>query len=130
MMKNEKNEFRKEFDEEFKNSSYVAKKTIWFFVRWILVIVVVFSILGFGIRYFSTNADYFIFKNSTSHVEGKIDDLSDYKLQIEKTDSVVEKAAIAETIVRQFSNFDDSKIQDDDLRQFLKDCRNGKYIVK
>lgn len=130
MMKNEKNEFRKEFDEEFKNSSYVAKKTIWFFVRWILVIVVVFSIFGFGIRYFSINADYFIFKNSTSHVEGKIDDLSDYKLQIEKTDSAVEKAAIAETVVRQFSNFDDSKIQDDDLRQFLKDCRNGKYIVK
>ena len=94
-----------------------------------LIVVVIGAALGFGYRYLKTNTDHEIFKNSTTYVEGKLDDLARYRLQMQQTDDPVEQAAIQGYVVDVYANFDEFKIDSADLRSFLKDCRNGVYSI-
>lgn len=65
------------------------------------------------------------FENSKSYVHGKIDDLQRYKRELERAADPVERQAIVINIQDEFSNFDESKIDNDNLREFLNDIRNG-----
>lgn len=65
------------------------------------------------------------FENSKSYVHGKIDDLQRYKRELERTTDPVERQAIVINIQDDFSNFDESKIDNNNLKEFLIDIRNG-----
>lgn len=64
------------------------------------------------------------FKEGTTYVEGKINDLSRYKREYEKANES-DKQAIAINIKDEFSNFDYNKIENRNLKQFLLDILNN-----
>lgn len=74
----------------------------------------------FGVRY--ANADREIFKNTVTYNEGVLDDLAKYKFQYDTAEDDVERAAIADLVRSRFANFDKSKIENKDLKEFLEDC--------
>ena len=91
------------------------------------IIIVGLTILGvsFGARLWDVNADRMVFKQSAVYNEGVIDDLAKYKFEMQSAKDDTEKQAICELVNSRFANFDESKLENDDLKQFLKDCRNG-----
>ena len=123
-MKSDK-DFKKEFNQGFANASYAGRKLI----IWGIIIILICAIGGFGYRYVSTNVDRVIFKQSITYNEGKLDDLAKYQLEMSQTKDPEEKAAIQEYVNSVYSNFDESKIENQSLKQFLVDCRNGEYNV-
>lgn len=127
-MKVNKN-FKQEFDQEYANISYAGRKITFKIILWVLILAVIISIGGFGYKYISKNVDREIFKQSATYNEGKLDDLAKYRLEMSQTDDPVERAAIQEYVVSVYANYDESKIENRDLREFLKDCRNGEYNV-
>lgn len=122
-------EFKQEFDQEYANASYASRKIGFKIGFWAIILAVIFTIGEFGYRYISTNVDRAIFKESVIYNEGKLDDLAKYRLEMSQTDDPVERAAIQEYVVSVYANYDESKIENSDLREFLKDCRNGEYNV-
>lgn len=74
----------------------------------------------FGVRY--ANADREIFKNTVTYNESVLDDLAKYKFQYDTAEDDVERAAIADLVRSRFANFDKSKIENKDLKEFLEDC--------
>ena len=118
-------DFKKEFNQGFANASYAGRKLI----IWGIIIILICVIGGFGYRYVSTNVDRVIFKQSITYNEGKLDDLAKYQLEMSQTKDPEEKAAIQEYVNSVYSNFDESKIENQSLKQFLVDCRNGEYNV-
>lgn len=80
---------------------------------------------GFGIRMWNVNADRMVFKQSAVYNEGVADDLAKYKFEMQGAKDEAEKKAICELVNSRFANYDDSKIENEDLKRFLKDCRNG-----
>jgi len=117
-------EFRKEFDAEYANAGYASRKVGKTILIWVLIVTIICSIAGVGLKMWHVNADRVIFKQSLTYNEGVLDDLANYRLQMIQTDDEIEKKAIAEMINSRFANYDESKIENDDLRRFLKDCRN------
>ena len=65
------------------------------------------------------NIDRQVFENTQSYVHGKIQDLAKYKREYDATDNMTERQAITSLINQQFAQFDSSKIQDPNLRNFL-----------
>ena len=65
------------------------------------------------------------FENSTSYVHGMIDRLSEYKRQYDTEEDIDNKIAILNTIDDEFAQFDDTKINNSTLRNFLVEVRNG-----
>ena len=63
--------------------------------------------------------------NSKGYIDGMTQDLSKYKLELSQTKDDTARQAIIVHINEEFSNFDESKIKNQDLRQFLVDVRNG-----
>jgi len=86
--------------------------------------LIIFGI-NFGGRLLDANADRMVFKQSVVYNEGVIDDLAKYKFEMQSTEDKTEKEAICELVNSRFANFDESKLENDDLKQFLKECRNG-----
>jgi hypothetical protein len=123
------NDFKTEVDGQVRRGSYVFSK-VSIRVFFCTVILIVLSLVAlFGVKLWQNYADRVAFKQSLAFIEVKVDDLADYKLQMLRAKSDIEKSAISDTIVQRFANFDISNIEDSELRQFLKDCRNGKYII-
>lgn len=101
-----------------------------------------FLFLIFGLGWFIIGNDFFMYKffapkyenvrretfeNTQSYVEGKRQDLVKYRLEYKRAKSAEEKEAIKQTIISQFSNFDESKIEEPELRGFLHEM---KYSVE
>lgn len=64
-----------------------------------------------------------VFENTKSYTHGKIQDLSKYYGEYQKADNVEDKAAIASLIKMQFAEFDEKKINNAKLKQFLINTR-------
>ncbi|MFL0249964.1 hypothetical protein ACJDT4_05970 [Clostridium neuense] len=64
------------------------------------------------------------FHASKGYVDGMIQDLSKYKLELAQTTDSTARHAIISHINEEFSNFDENKIKNQDLKQFLIDVRN------
>lgn len=122
--------FKKEFDQEFANASYAGRKITIKVGLWTVLLLVIIIAGVFGYRYVSANVDRMIFKETITYNEGKLDDLAKYRLEMSQTDDPVERAAIQEYVVSVYANFDETKIENRDLRDFLEDCRNGVYNVE
>lgn len=64
------------------------------------------------------------YKATAVYNEGMVDDLAKYYYEFNQADDV-ERSAIAKLIASRFSNFDESRIENKELRLFLEDCRKG-----
>jgi hypothetical protein len=76
-----------------------------------------------GVEVTSSETDRF--HASKGYVDGMVQDLSKYKLELAKTKDETARGAIIAHINEQFANFDEKNIQDEGLKQFLKDIKNG-----
>lgn len=74
----------------------------------------------FGTRY--ADADREIFKSTATYNEGMLDDLAKYKYEYDTAEDDVERSAIASLVRNRFANFDQSKIENKELNNFLKEC--------
>lgn len=101
-----------------------------------IIVTIIILLLGLGLGYYEVfytrtvgtakeSAERYKFKNNKSYVEGMISDLANYKLQYAKEKDTIFKNALKETIITKFSNFDIKLIEDQNLKQFLIDIRNG-----
>lgn len=99
-------------------------------VMWVIIglfSLLVFDFLGntyglFSYGFFAPkkeNIRRHVFENTQSYVQGKIQDLSNYKLQMDTTKDVASKAAITAVIRSQFANFDINNCPDE-LKPFLQ----------
>lgn len=66
------------------------------------------------------------FEQSKSYVDGKVQDLENYRKEYQQTTSKAEKEQIKNYIVDEFSNFNENNIQNQSLKQFLDEMENGK----
>jgi len=114
--------------ENIKEKAKIGAKTIAI----IAIILIVFLGLGYyKVFYTKTvgtsqeSAERQKFKQNKSYVEGMISDLANYRLQYEKEKDEKFKIALRETIITKYSNFDIDLIEDQNLKQFLLDIRNG-----
>lgn len=111
------------------------KSTVGIILSIMLLIALIFGGGYLGLKFKQTfgkaskDIDREIFKSSVTYNEGVLDDLAKYKYELQKTSDAIEKSAIAELVNSRFVNYDVNKIENDDLREFLNDCRNGKYLV-
>ena len=64
-----------------------------------------------------------VFENTQSYVESKRQDLVNYRLQYLQAKNDTDRAAIKTTIVMMYANFDESKLQQPELREFLKQMK-------
>lgn len=120
-------EFKQEFNQEYAEVKYSITKILLDIVKWVLILGIILGCFGFGFKYFSTNADREIFKQSVTYNEGMLDDLAKYRMEMIEAEPGVEQEAIQDLINNRFANFDESKIESRDLRNFLNDCREGVY---
>ena len=81
--------------------------------------------LGVGLRVFDANADRFVFKQTATYNEGVTDDLAKYQYEYTQSKNDTDKKAIMQMVNNRFANYDESKIENHDLREFLEDCRKG-----
>ncbi len=117
-------DFKNDVDNEIAEAGYIFKKVMSKVVIAIIILGIIAGIFGFCGKYFKTNADRIIFKQSVTYNEGVLDDLAKYKLQMIQAETETEKKAIANLVVDRFANYDESKIESYDLKKFLADCRN------
>lgn len=120
-------DFKDEVNSVMSDASYVGRKILTKAVIIILILSIGGAIIGVGFKLFQVNADRKIFKQSVVYNEGVLDDLAKYRFEMQSTSDEVEKTAIAELVNSRFANYDEDKIENDDLKEFLEDCRNGNY---
>lgn len=72
------------------------------------------------------NADREIFKENTSYIEGKSDDLAKYKYELTNEKDPIARKAIIGVIVDRYADFDESKMENKSLAIFLNNVREGK----
>lgn len=104
-------------------------KIIWLsIISFIGLLALVFMLNVYGLASFAffapkqAKVERHVFENTPSYVQGKIQDLSNYKLQIDTSKDLSNKAAIKATIRSQFANFNISDCPDE-LKLFLQDIR-------
>lgn len=115
-------DFKNEFDQEFADGYYAAKKVYGKVALWFLILFLVLGAVGIGYRYIKVNSDRVIFKQSITYNEGMLDDLAKYMFQYDNAEDDIERESIATLVRNRFANFDQSKIENYELREFLEDC--------
>lgn len=70
------------------------------------------------------NANREVFEQTQSYVEGKRQEIIKLHHEWMQATSDVDKKSIESVVRQSFSNFDDTKITDPDLYNFLRDCKN------
>ena len=94
-----------------------------------LIAILVFTATGFNFitfRFYEPkmeNARREVFLNTKSYNEGMISDLQRYYEDYNRTSSATDKAAIRNYINMRFANFDDGKIENQQLATFLTKMR-------
>lgn len=119
-------ELKNDIDQGFAIGKYIGNKVLVGFI----ILAIVLGIIGFVFKYVGKNSDRIIFKQTITYNEGVLDDLAKYRLEIITSNDPIEKSAIAELVNSRFANYDETKIENNDLKYFLKDCRNGKYSLE
>lgn len=64
-------------------------------------------------------------EESTVYIQGMIEKLANYQYEYTMTDDSLEKKAIARKAHVEFANFDESKVTDANLLQFLQGIKSG-----
>ena len=82
----------------------------------ILVLSAVSTVSGVYYKRYKVNQDRVTFKQSATYNEGVLDDLAKYRYEMIKATDDIEKSAIADLVNSRFANYDESKIENKDLK--------------
>jgi hypothetical protein len=102
-----------------------------------LIIGFVWMVFGFGwlgVGYTKTvgvaqeNANHEVFKAGKAYNEGMAKDLANYMLQYQQATTDSAKKGIVNLVVHTYADFDGSKLENADVRNFLNKCMNGDYL--
>lgn len=66
-----------------------------------------------------------MYKKSTAYIEGKARDIAQYRMQLQTEKDPAARKAIIEYIITSTSDFDIDDLQDNNLRDFVIQVRNG-----
>jgi hypothetical protein len=95
------------------------------------VLALCFVLRAFGVFQFSVfgpmeqNIRREVFENTNSYNRGKIQELAKYRLEYLKTSDDTVRRAVAATIRSQFADYPAKRIEDPELREFLKNIKGG-----
>ena len=93
------------------------------------ILTVVCGVGGLAYKHYigraDANIERDIFENSKSYVSGMVSDLAEHEKELRETEDKTERAAIIDFINEKFANFDETKIDNGYLREFLEDIRRG-----
>lgn len=119
------NNFKRDIDREFKEGDYIAKKSITRGVIIVVLLIVIFSAIGFGYKRFAVDANREIFKHSIAYTETAANFLAKEYQEYNKAETAVEKTAIMQYVVNRYPNLDMNEIENSELRSFYKKCLHG-----
>lgn len=103
-------------------------------VKWSIIAL----LIGFALTWIAQGQDFFmykfwqpkmenvrreVFENTQSYVESKRQDLTKYRLEYLRDTSAMDRQALKMTIVQEFANFDESKLTEPQLREFLRQMK-------
>ena len=119
-------DFKEEFDREFNNGTYVARKTGVHVLITILIIVVLGGIAGVAytltIGKAQKNAEREVFKESVAYTEQAASFLAKSYKEYNDAESDEDKNAVMEYVIMRYPNLDTDSIDNDALRQFYTKC--------
>jgi len=96
----------------------------------LLILVIAFGLEFLGLHWFKffhprwEGAKHTAFKATRAYNEGKLQELSRYRLQYLRSKDPVERSAIASTVRHTFAEYDDSRLPPE-LAAFCRDCKYG-----
>lgn len=98
---------------------------IYGIVAFVVVLVICLGITAIGgiTKYIDVNVNRTIFKESLPYTENMAQDLAKYRLEYSRETDKAAKEAIKDTVRNRYANFDINKLDDGNLRQFLRECR-------
>ena len=118
--------FKEDFDKEFNNGTYAARKTGVAVLLAIVIIIVLGGIIGVG--YTSTigkaqkNAEREVFKDSVAYTEQAASFLAKSYKEYNDAESDKDKDAVMEYVIMRYPNIDTDSIDNDTLKQFYMKC--------
>ena len=103
----------------------------------VILVILAILIVAFGLEFMGIEWTKFfaprkeairreVFTQTRSYQEGKLQDLSKYMFEYNKTSSNDEKYAIAILIRQQFAEFNPMDIKDSGMRNFLNEIKSGR----
>ena len=121
--------FKEDFDKEFNNGTYAARKTGVAVLLAVAIIIVLGGIIGVG--YTSTigkaqkNAEREVFKDSVAYTEQAASFLAKSYKEYNDAESDADKNTIMEYVVMRYPNLDTDSIDSSTLKQFYIRCLNN-----
>ena len=118
--------FKEDFDKEFNNGTYAARKTGVAVLLAVVIIIVLGGIIGVG--YTSTigkaqkNAEREVFKDSVAYTEQAASFLAKSYKEYNDAESDKDKDAVMEYVIMRYPNIDTDSIDNDTLKQFYMKC--------
>lgn len=118
--------FKEDFDKEFNNGTYAARKTGVAILLAVVIIIVLGGIIGVG--YTSTigkaqkNAEREVFKDSVAYTEQAASFLAKSYKEYNDAESDKDKDAVMEYVIMRYPNIDTDSIDNDTLKQFYMKC--------
>lgn len=118
--------FKEDFDREFNNGTYAARKTGVAVLLTVVIIIVLGGIIGVG--YTSTigkaqkNAEREVFKDSVAYTEQAASFLAKSYKEYNDAESDKDKDAVMEYVIMRYPNIDTDSIDNDTLKQFYMKC--------
>lgn len=93
----------------------------------LMVLIFVLELFGLGMfKFFEPKRENIrreVFENTKSYTHGVIQDLGKYYAEYQKAATMEEKQTIQTVVRTRFSEFDATKIQSTELRNFFINCR-------
>lgn len=118
--------FKEDFDKEFNNGTYAARKTGVAVLLAVVIIIMLGGIIGVG--YTSTigkaqkNAEREVFKDSVAYTEQAASFLAKSYKEYNDAESDKDKDAVMEYVIMRYPNIDTDSIDNDTLKQFYMKC--------
>ena len=116
-------------------------KIVFKLLGWCIGVMLFFGVLGFvgngmgliSYQFFGpkwADAERDVFENTNSFSKGKIQETIKYKLEYDRSTSVIEKNAIKSTIAMSLSDFDEDKfVKSNELKAFIKKMKYGSPLT-
>lgn len=119
-------DFKENFDREFNNGTYAARKTGIAVLLAVVIIIVLGGVIGVGytltIGKAQKNAEREVFKDSVAYTEQAASFLAKSYKEYNDAESDEDKDAVMEYVIMRYPNIDTDSIDNDTLKQFYLKC--------
>lgn len=119
-------DFKHEFDDEFRKTSYGVRKGITLYVVVAVVLIAIFGMVGVGytrtIGLAQKNAEREVFKKSTTYTEAAASFLAKEYNEYSKATTDVDKRTITQYVILRYPNLDMDDIDNATLKAFYSKC--------